>query len=355
MSPTFSPVAIDFLYKVPRGPDPKTYLFHFEIPTLHVCFSQCHFGKRVRWRLHSHSGAVGPRPATVGPSPPWMGISTRCAPVFYELALLDSLRLSPGQALTLFGRMHSLTAGTRVLFPAAVFALSQNSRGTWAHWCLSLLQHHAAGNPADFGVGPRCSSAVTRRWLHRVVNPLLGRAWFHRLRRGLALLSGIRFNSGAVRPYALDNMVYNSTVDPCLARWWGLARHGHDASPPGRVVRHKGDVSQCAFCSSASGDLVHCLAICPAFSDLFFAMDCSSPSCSRQSGRVGQASMALHARSPSNSHGTVRGHVQFVGQVCARVHDHKMMFLSFPGPRHLSERALRRFLSSVLSVSFSFY
>ena len=28
--------------------------------------------------------------------------------------------------------------------------------------------------------------------------------------------------------------------------------------------------------------------------------------------------------------------------------------LSFPGPPHLSERALRRFLFSVLSVSFSF-
>ena len=26
MSPTFSPVAIDFLHKVPRGPDPKAYL-----------------------------------------------------------------------------------------------------------------------------------------------------------------------------------------------------------------------------------------------------------------------------------------------------------------------------------------
>ena len=112
---------------------------------------------------------------------------TPCASVLYELALPDSLRLSTGRALALFGRLHSLTAGARVPLPVAVFALWQNTPGSWAHWCLSLslLQHHAAGNPADFGVGSRCSSALTR--LRRVVYPLLDRQWFHRLRRGLAL------------------------------------------------------------------------------------------------------------------------------------------------------------------------
>ena len=75
---------------------------------------------------------------------------TPCASVLYELALPDSLCLSNGRALALFGRLHSLTAGVRSS-PAAVLALSHNTPGTWAHWCLSLLQHHAAGNPADFG------------------------------------------------------------------------------------------------------------------------------------------------------------------------------------------------------------
>ena len=305
------------------GPIRRPTCFFLGLPALHVCSSQRHFRNGVRWRLHSHSGAAGPRPATVGPHLLGWASGTPCASVLYELALPDSLRLSTGRALPLFGRLHSFTSGARVPLPAAVFALSQNTPGTWAHWCLSLLQHHAAGNPADFGVGPRCSSAVTRRWLHRVVNPLLDRAWFHRLRRGLALLSGIRFNPGAVRPYALDHMVYNSTVDPGLARWWGLARHGHDPCPGGRTARHRGDVSQCAFCSSASGDFAHCLAICPAFSDLRLRW-CAAV-------RVVPAEAAVWARHPwlftpghpGNSHGTVRGHVQFVGQVCARVHDHR--------------------------------
>ena len=319
--------------------------FLLALPTLHVMFFPVPLSERNslaialalwrdlaqrRWGRHLLGWASG----------------TPCASVLYELALPDSLRLSTGRAQALFDRLHSLTAGARVPLPTAV-SLSQDTPGTWARWRLSLLQHHAARNPADFGVGPRCSSAVTRRWLHRVVYPLLDRTWFHRLRRGLALLSGIRFNSGAVRPDVLDHVVYNSTVDAGLARWWGLARHGHDLvdEQPGT-----GDVSQCAFCSSASGDLVHCLAMCPAFSDLRLRW-CGTV-------RVVPAEAAVWARHPwlftpghpANSHGTVRGHVQFVGQVCARVHDH----LSFPSPPHLSERALRRFLSSVLSVSFSF-
>ena len=50
--------------------------------------------------------------ATVGPSPSLGGASgTPRASVLYELQLPDSLRLSTGRALALFGRFHSLTAG----------------------------------------------------------------------------------------------------------------------------------------------------------------------------------------------------------------------------------------------------
>ena len=77
--------------------------------------------------------------------------------------------------------------------------------------------------------------------MHRVVHPLLDRARFH-LRRGLALLSGIRFNPGAVRPHVTDHMVNNSTVDPGLARWWALPRHGHDPRLGGRAARHGTEV-----------------------------------------------------------------------------------------------------------------
>ena len=155
---------------------------------------------------------------------------TPSASVLYELALPDSLRVSTGRALALFGRLHSLSSGTRMPLPATVFTLSLHTPGTWAHWCLSLLQHHAAGDPGQFGVGPRCSLTVTRRWLQRVVFPLLDRAWLRRLWRGLALLSNVRFILGVVRPYMFNRSVYKSSVDSGMVRWWGrLARHGRCA------------------------------------------------------------------------------------------------------------------------------
>ena len=203
--------------------------------------------------------------------------------------------------------------------PATVFTLSLHTPGTWAHWCLSLLQHHAAGDPGQFG-GPRCSMTVTRRWLQRVVCPLLDRAWLRRLWRGLALLSNVRFIPGVVRPYKFDRSVYNSSVDSGMARWWGLARHGHDPCPGGRAARHTGDVSSCAFCTSPVGDLTHCLTCCPAFADLRIQWCAAAAHVAPAEASLWtQHSWIFNPQDLANTRCIVRAHIQFVGQVCARV------------------------------------
>ena len=182
-----------------------------------------------------------------------------------------SLRVSTGRALALFGRLHSLSSGTRVPLPATVFTLSLHTPGTWAHWCLSLLQHHAAGDPGQFGVGPRCSTTVTRRWLQRVVCPLLDRAWLRRLWRGLALLSNVRFIPGVVRPRPIGLQLQR--------RFWhgsmvGLARHGHDPCPVSSAQR------RCVFVCvlHQSSWRPHPLSdLLPRLCRLAYPVVCSSP------------------------------------------------------------------------------
>ena len=63
-------------------------------------------------------------------------------------------------------------------------------------------------------------------------------------------------------------VVYGRSSSSSHARLWGLARWGHDPFPGGRAARHLGSSMSCAFCSSATGDLFHCLAECVAFNDL---------------------------------------------------------------------------------------
>ena len=228
MSPTFSPVAIDFLHKVPRGPVPKAYLLlsrtscsprmFFPAPlsersSLAIALAlwwQLDLAQR-RWGRHLLGWASG----------------TPCASVLYEFALPDSICLSTGRALSLVWPSPFAHCRRVLRSCFAVFALSQNTPGTWAHWCLSLLQHHAAGNPADFGVGPRCSSAVTRRWS---CTALSIPCWTE---RGF-IVSVAASPSSLVSASTLELSVpsrwtFWSTIplfDLGLARWWGLARHG---------------------------------------------------------------------------------------------------------------------------------
>ena len=183
----------------------------------------------------------------------------------------------------------------------------------------SLLHHHGVGSPGYHGVGVGCSPLVIRRWLHHVVFPVLDRAWVQRLARALAILTGVRFSPGSVRPFALDLSIYNSDVDPGLFRWWGLARHGHDPCPGGRPARHRGGEVACLFCPSTFGDLTHCLTSCPAFEDVRVQWCIAVHIAPAEVSTSAQHSWVFDPTHPANTRSTVRAHVRFVGQVCARV------------------------------------
>ena len=131
----------------------------------------------------------------------------------------------------------------------------------------------------------------------------------------LGFLSNVRFIPGVVRPCTFDRSVYNSNVDSGMARW-SDPRHGHDPCPGGRAVRHRGDVSSCPFCTSPVGDLTHCLTCYPAFAVLRIQW-CAA-------AHVAPAKVSLWTQyswifNSQDFRCTVRAHIQFVGQVCARV------------------------------------
>ena len=63
-----------------------------------------------------------------------------------------------------------------------------------------------------------------------------------------------------------DPVVYNWSSSPSNARFWGLSRWRHDPFPGGRSARHW-DVTHHVF-RAATGDLFHCLTVCPFFTDL---------------------------------------------------------------------------------------
>ena len=107
-SPTVSSVAIDFLHKIPRGPAPNAYL-----PPSPTSYSPRMFFLD-RWRLHSQIAQLDLAQQRWGRHLLGWASGTPCASVLYELALPDSLRLSTGRTLNLFGRLHSRTAGARV-------------------------------------------------------------------------------------------------------------------------------------------------------------------------------------------------------------------------------------------------
>ena len=141
--------------------------------------------------------------------------------------------MAHGQALSLFGRLTALDSGTRTPLPAAIFRLATHVLGTWAHWCRSLLVHHSCWLPELSGVGPGSTTNTLRRWFARVVAPALDRAWRQRLVPGLSALHTVRFDCSS--SYLTSNhMIYGRGIDPADARWWCLARHGHDPCPGGQ-------------------------------------------------------------------------------------------------------------------------
>ena len=127
-------------------------------------------------------------------------------------------------------------------------------------WTTDSSIHHA-------GVGPGSNPGAVRRWFARGVALALDRAWSHRLIGGLSALDSVRFDVSS-SCISLNHAIYGPGINPADARWWGLARHGHDPCPGGRTSRHRGDPLDCRFCGSSLGTLAHCMGSCPAFVDL---------------------------------------------------------------------------------------
>ena len=190
---------------------------------------------------------------------------------------------------------HSLIAHTRHIGPIGVYL---------------FLQHHAAGDFGQFGVGPRCSLTVTLRWLVTL-------CWLQRVVCPLWIALGFVVY-GAVSVFPLQCPFYSGSCVPTHSTdrfatpasiFASFARHGHDPCPGGRGARHRGDVSSCAFCTSRVGDLTHCLTCCPCFCRL------ACPVCSRSLCN-GRSTLGFSIRRIwPTPRCTVRAHIQFVGQV----------------------------------------
>ena len=241
------------------------------------------------------------------------------ASVLCELGLHDGLRVSSGRALALYARLASFALGSRPPVPASVFILAQSTPGSWAHWCRAVISHHSVQRFDLCGVGPGCSASVTQRWVRRSVTPVLDRSWRQRVGRFFGLLHTIRCDPRAQPQLSLPAVVYSQSVDAGLARWWGLARYGHDPSPGGRAARHWNSSPVCSFCCADVGDLAHCLSYCPAFSDLR-AQWCVDTGVAPSGGPWwASGEWVFDPWHVDNTPSVMRAHVRFVGLVCSRL------------------------------------
>ena len=212
--------------KILRGPTPKAslHLLHISVPNSLVVAREV----SRNWTLHNDDGDVISLD----------GHRARRPLRYFMNSLPDNLCVSTSRALALFGRLHSLSSGTRMPLPATIFTLSLHTPNTWTHWCPSLLQHHATRDP-----GPRCS-LTTRRWLQRV----------RRLWRRLALLSNVRFIPGVVRPHMFNR---RHTTPASILAWFNGGDSPDMATIHAQVDGQPGTMPSCAFCTSPVGDLLN--------------------------------------------------------------------------------------------------
>ena len=237
------------------------------------------------------------------------------ASVLCELGLHDGLGVSSGRALALYARLASFALGSRPPVPASVFILAQSTPGSWAHWCRAVISHHSVQRPDLCGVSKGCSERVTQRWVRRSVTPVLDRSRRQRVERSLGLLHTIRCDPRAQPQLSLPAFVYSQSVDAGLARWWGVARYGHDPGPGGRAARHRNSSPVCSFCCADVGDLAHC----PAFSDLR-AQWCVDTGVAPSDGPWwASGEWVFDPWHVDNTPSVMRAHVRFVGLVCPRL------------------------------------
>ena len=241
------------------------------------------------------------------------------AAVFLELGWPDALHLCTERLLSLFGRALSMPSGERCPLPALIFRTALSFPGSWASHCVRLCNSLGVHHPNVCGIGPLSSAHCVQAWFQTHAAPLLNRFLRDRLVAAASLLSvcHVRVASLAVNA-GPHQIVYGRSSIPSHARFWGLARWGHDPFPGGRAARHLGLSLSCTLCEDPSGDLFHCLSECSAFSDL---RDQWCRQCS-----IHPDSVSFWARHPwlflpsssLNSVSSIRAHVSCAGQVCER-------------------------------------
>ena len=211
-----------------------------------------------------------------------------------------------------------MPSGERCPLPALIFHTALSVPSSWASLCVALCSSLGVPHPSSCGIGSLSSARCVQAWFQTHAAPPLNRSLRDRLVAAASSLSVCHVHG----PFAVNagphQIVYGRSCSSSHARFWGLARWGHDPFPGGRAARHLGLSLSCALCEASSGDLFHCLSECPAFSDLRdqWCRECS----------VHPDSVSFWVRHPwlflpsssLNSARLILAHVSFVGLVCER-------------------------------------
>ena len=159
-----------------------------------------------------------------------------CAGALCEIGWLDAEHLALGRPLSVLGRSFSVAQGPGCPLPATKLSVASQSPGTWAY--------NALVNPflPAVGIHPQSSPYRVRRWVDSAVSPALDVALRHRVQASICSLSTTRLPDGATFSVhsGPDVLVYGRGGSPEHARFWGLARWGHDRSLCGRPAQHVG-------------------------------------------------------------------------------------------------------------------
>ena len=191
------------------------------------------------------------------------------ASVFLELGWPDDEHLATSRLLSLFGRVHAMPSGDRCPLPVTIFRLVSADPRSWPSACFRICSSLYITLPASFGSTSGSFPSCVHSWFRSCAFPRLGQSLHYRLCSAASVLSvshvDLRFSCVNLGP---DTVVYGRSCLPAHARFWGLARWGHDPFPGGRSARHLGFSFSCVLCDALYGDLAHSLSTCLAFSDL---------------------------------------------------------------------------------------
>ena len=169
--------------------------------------------------------------------------------------MADAEHLALGRLLSLLGRSFSTAQGLGGPLPATVLSVASQSPGTWAHHALAVCAHLDIPSPLTAGIHPQSPPHRVRRWVDLVVSLSLNLALRQRLQASIYSLSTTRLPDGATFSVNAgpDVFVYGRGSSPEHARFWSLARWGHDPLPCGRPARHLGLHGSCRFRDASVG------------------------------------------------------------------------------------------------------